>query len=123
MAGFGTGRRLRMSVLFVAALAFGACGVVNNMTGISLAKELHGTGEAAEAVILDIWDTGMTLGNDPVVGFILEVHPAQGEAYQAKTKLVIPRLDVPRVQPGRTVAVRIDPHDRSRVALDIYEFK
>jgi hypothetical protein len=35
-------------------------------------------------------------------------------------KALVGRLDVPRVQPGAMLAVKYDPADHSRVALDMY---
>ncbi|HEY7162431.1 MAG TPA: DUF3592 domain-containing protein [Acidobacteriota bacterium] len=105
------------------ALALNGCAIANKMSGVSQAKELSTNGEAAQAEILKIWDTGMTVNDDPVVGFLLDVHPEGKDAYQAETKLRISRVYVPQYQPGATVPVRIDPANPQRVSLDIYEFK
>jgi hypothetical protein len=110
-----------MASLFVAFVLSG-CSIIGRMSGDSQARELQATGERATATILQIWDTGITVNNDPVVGFVLEVRRSDQPAYQAKTKLLISRLDIPRVQPGAVVPVRVDPRDPSRVALDIYEY-
>ena len=93
------------------------CGAINRMTGVAQARELQRTGVLAEATILRIWDTGMTLNDDPVVGFLLEVRPQEGEIYQAETKIVVSRIAIPQVQPGRIVPVRYDPAQRTRVSL------
>jgi hypothetical protein len=112
-----------MGVVILAALLVPACALVNRVSGVTEARELQKTGEQAQAKILSIWDTGMTVNDDPVVGFLLEVYPEGRPAFQAKTKLRISRLDIPRIQPGTIVPVRFDPNDPRRVALDIYEFK
>jgi hypothetical protein len=104
------------------ALMLSSCSIIGRMSGVSQARELQVTGEQATATILQIWDTGITVNNDPVVGFVLEVRRSGQPAYQAKTKLLISRLDIPRVQPGAIVPVRVDLRDPSRVALDIYEY-
>jgi hypothetical protein len=117
-------RRWAMSCLTVAWLTAGAgCAAINNMTGITETRELQRTGLAAEARIVRIWDTGMTLNNDPVVGFELEVHADGQTPFTATTKSPISRLDVPRFQPGNHVPVRYDPRDPTRVAIDVYQFK
>lgn len=120
------GRRTRRAVAAVAAALMAVCGggcaIAGRMSGVSDARALHEAGKPAEATILEIWDTGMTVNDDPVAGFLLEVRPAGGDAYRARTKLRIPRLAVPQFQPGRVVPVRIDPRDAAHVALDIYEF-
>ena len=68
---------MKHSLLFLLALslALNGCAIANKMSGVSQAKELSTTGEAAQAEILKVWDTGMTINDDPVVGFLLEVHP------------------------------------------------
>jgi hypothetical protein len=101
------------------ATALGGCAVINRMDGISQAQELRVSGVLAEATVLKIWDTGMTVNQDPVVGFLLEVRPRDRAAYQAETKLLISRLSIPQIQPGAVVTVRYDPAKPSRVSLDL----
>jgi len=112
-----------LGLVLLAALFLPTCALVDRVSGVSEARDLQKTGMPAQAKILRIWDTGMTVNDDPVVGFLLEVYLEGQPAYQAKTKLRISRLDIPGIQPGLTVAVRVDPNDHRRVALDIYEFK
>ena len=88
---------------------------MRNMTGANLKD-----GTPAQATILRIWDTGTTINDNPVVGFLLEVHPQNLPAYQAESKSMIPRLSIPHFQPGASVPVKIDPRNQSRVALDIF---
>src|SRR4051794_37112835 len=99
------------------------CGTVDSLTGVSQARDLQKTGLAAKAVVLRIADTGMTVNDDPVAWLDLEVRPDAGAAFQARTKCLIPRLDVPQFQPGCTVPVRYDPADRARVAVDVYTYR
>jgi hypothetical protein len=94
--------------------------LVNHMTGEDEAEAIRKTGSSARAHVLQIWDTGMSLNNDPVVGFRLEVHAEGVEPFEAKTKAVIGRLDIPQIQPGADLPVKYDPNDHTRVALDIY---
>ena len=110
-------------VALAAFLLSSGCAIINDMTGISEVRELHQSGLPAQATILKIWDSGMTINNDPVVWFELEVHPDGETPFLAKTKCPISRLDVPQFQPGRTVPVRYDAADHKRVALDVYEYK
>ncbi len=85
------------------------CAMINNMSGISENPRPAEDGAAAQGVVEKIWDSGMTLNNDPVVWLQIEVHPEGGEPFEAKTKCPISRLDVPQFQPGKTVPVRYDP--------------
>lgn len=75
-------------------------------------------GEKAEAVVLDLRDTGTTLNEQPVVALRLQVHPATGAGFEAEAEGCIPRLKVPQVQPGARVPVRFDPRSKA-VALDL----
>lgn len=114
--------RLARTVLAAALTLTTACAAIDRATGESEARLLRQTGTPAWATILRLWDTGITVNDDPVVGMEVEVRPSpptEGAPFRAVIpKSLISRLDVPRVQPGETVAVRYDPNDRSRVALD-----
>lgn len=103
----------------VCATLLSGCAVVNHMDGMSQAADLQASGVLAEATVLKIWDTGMTVNHDPVVGFLLEVRPREGAAYQAETKLLVSRLSIPQIQPGAVVPVRYDPTRPGRVSLDL----
>jgi hypothetical protein len=115
-------RAIILAALCPVLLAAG-CGMVDNMTGVSQAKELQASGRSAKGVILGISDTGMTVNDDPVAWLDLEVRPENESAFQARTKCLIPRLDVPQFQPGCTVPVRYDPADHTRVAVDVYRYR
>jgi hypothetical protein len=74
-------------------------------------------GILGQATILRIWETGITVNDRPQVGFSLNVQHPDGSSYEAETKAVVSLINLPQVQPGATVAVKIDPNNRSRVAL------
>ena len=94
------------------------------MSGVAETRRLQETGVPASARILEIWDTGITVNNDPVIGMRVEVDRTDGTAYPAVIpKSLISRLDVPRFQPGATVSVRVDPQDPAKVALDAYRYR
>jgi hypothetical protein len=113
----------RLAWMVLMALLAG-CAVADRMSGVSEAKRLQGTGTPANARILEIWDTGITVNDDPVIGMRVEVARPDGTSYTAAIpKSLISRLDVPRFQPGATVPVRIDPGDPSLVALDAYSYR
>jgi len=112
----------RTVVLAISLTLVAGCAAIDRATGESEARLLLQTGVPAWATILRLWDTGITVNDDPVVGLEVEVRPSpptEGAPFRAVIpKSRISRLDVPRVQPGETVAVRYDPNDPSRVALD-----
>jgi hypothetical protein len=98
-------------------------GWIDRRTGITETREVQAMGESAQATIVEIVDTGMTLNNDPVVDLILDVHRTGQSSYQARTRTPISRLDVPRFQPGAIVPVKVDPRNPNRVALDVYTYR
>jgi len=92
---------------------------IDRATGGDEARLLRRTGVPAEAKILRIWDTGTTVNDDQVIGMEVEVLPSGGEPFRAVIpRTWISRLDIPQFQPGRIVAVRYDPDDPARAALD-----
>lgn len=111
-------RRSVLPLLGVFLLAGCMMRFIDHMTGEDEANAIRQTGKSAMGRVLAISDTGMTLNNDPVVRFRLEVHPEGEEAFEAETQAVIGRLDIPQIQPGAELPVKYDPQDHSRVALD-----
>ena len=110
-----------VGIVFAGGFTFlGACSIVGGITGENQAREIRSIGESAQAKVLRIWDTGITVNENPVVGFLLEVYPVGQPAYQAETKGIISRLDIPQIQPGAMLPVKFDPANPRRVALDIY---
>jgi hypothetical protein len=118
-------RNLAAAALWVPVLALAlGCGTIDRFTGVTASRELQRTGVAAEAEILSLWDTGITVNQDPVIGLKVRVRPRDGAAYEATIeKSLVSRLDVPQFQPGRTIPVRFDPQNPSRVAIDVYKYR
>lgn len=80
-------------------------------------QQLLINGEAAEAKILKIWETGATVNEQPQVGLLLEVYAPNRPVYQAEAKRVVSILNIPRIQVGSTVEVRFDPQNPARIAV------
>jgi hypothetical protein len=100
------------------------CAVANRMSGASEARAIHARGHAASAVILEMWDTGVTVNDDPVVGMRVKVATLVGEPYEATIpRSRVSRVHIPQVQPGLTVRVFVDPQAPSRVALGLYDLR
>jgi len=94
--------------------------LIDHMTGEDQADLIRKNGLPATARVLELRDTGMTLNENPVVSMRVEVQADGIEPFEATMKALVGRLDVPRVQPGAMLAVKYDPADHSRVALNIY---
>jgi hypothetical protein len=79
---------------------------------------LRQRGQPAEATILEVWDTGVTINRDPQVGLRLEVRPPGQPPYQAKTTAMVSRLNPGLYCPGMVVQVLYDPQNPQRVAVE-----
>src|SRR5512137_2985783 len=71
-----------------------------------------------EAKVLKVWDTGVSINDNPQVGMLLEVTPAMGAAFQAEAKTVVSRLNAALVQPGITAEVKYDPLKPQRLRVE-----
>ena len=117
-------RRASAILLALVVIAISGCAVADRMSGVSEAKRLQEAGTPATARILKLWDTGITVNDDPVIGLEVEIPREDGSVYTATIpKSLISRLDVPQFQPGLTVGVRIDPQDPAKVAIDVYKYR
>jgi hypothetical protein len=104
-------------LLVVTWLALTGC--LGTFFGTTMPADLREHGVAAKATILDIWDTGWTVNDDPVVGLRLEVQPPEGAAFQATIKrYVISRIAAAQPRIGQVIRVRFDPKDPNVVAVD-----
>jgi hypothetical protein len=72
-------------------------------------RSLRREGLPARAKVINIWDTGTTINENPVVGLRLEVQPPGGSVFEAETEQLISRLLIPSIQPGMEVEVRYHP--------------
>ncbi len=98
------------------------CGsIVDSFSGRKEACEILRIGKPASGRVVRLIDTGTTINDDPVVEFVLEVTPPDGQPYEAHTKGLVSRLDIPAIQPGRVFPVKYDPQVPTRVALDVWE--
>jgi hypothetical protein len=115
--------RVLAGIAAVAVVVSSGCAIANRLSGVSQAREIQTIGMRCQATVLELWDTGITVNNDPVVGLLVKVEPPGRAAYEARIdKSLVSRLDVPRVQPGGRVPVYVDPKDPARVALGLYRY-
>ncbi len=111
----------RLSVL-VAAGGTLACGsLFDGVSGRRESCEIIRIGKSASGQVVQLVDTGMTINDDLVVEFVLRITPPVGEPYEARTKALVSRLDIPAIQPGRVFPVKYDPQLPTRVAIDLWE--
>jgi hypothetical protein len=112
--------RAALALAALACAALGCAAIVDNFSGRGEACAILAIGAPATGTIVRLVDTGRTINDDPVVEFVVRVVPGEGTAYEARTRGLVSRLDVPQLQPGRVVPVKYDPRDRSRIALDLW---
>ncbi len=82
-------------------------------------KKLLQQGLPGQATIVNVYQTGMMINNNPQIGLVLQINGPLGQ-YQTETKAVIPMISIPQFQPGAVLPVKIDPSNRNNIALDIY---
>lgn len=113
---------LYRGVALVATLGtLGCATLVDGFGGRKESCEILRIGKPATGTIVRLIDTGTTINDDPVVEFVLHVILPDGKSYEARTKALVSRLDIPSIQPGRVVPVKYDPQVPTRVALDMWE--
>jgi len=109
--------------LLVTALSLAIPGVIMRTVGARLGKlvGIHPgfveTGEHGTAVITGLGDTGVTINNDPVVAFDLDVTIGD-RRFSATTKQRTPRVIMGSIVPGAVLSVVADPSDDTQVAID-----
>ena len=81
-------------------------------------RAILATGEPAQAVIVSVVDTGVTVNDCPQARLTLEVRPAARPPFVAEATLLVGRFQTGMVMPGAGVQVRFDPADPSRVAVE-----
>src|SRR5579863_6851803 len=84
-----------------------------------MSNELAAHGVSAAATVEEIWDTGWTVNDDPVIGMKVRVQPPDHQPFEAIIKHTeISRIAVPQFQPGQVIPVRYNPQDPTDVAVD-----
>ena len=106
-------------LLLGAALALAGCMSMIQSVGGGMTDELRATGTLAAAEVLEIWDTGWTINDDPVIGMRVRVRPPDGPAYEATIeKTLVSRIATAQFQPGAIIPVRFDPQNPAIVAVE-----
>jgi hypothetical protein len=87
-------------------------------------KDLLQNGQLGRGIISDIRQTGVSTGADfnpsHVCIFTLEVSLDKTARYTATCRQAVPATILPQLMsPGTTVAVRVDPNDHAKIALDL----
>lgn len=81
-------------------------------------RRLMAEGLPAQARVLAVTQSSMTVNNQPVIKFRLEVQPPGGLPFEGEQSSIVPLVNLGRVVPGMTVPVRIDPDHPEQFAID-----
>ncbi len=81
-----------------------------------LPREIR-NGVVARARVLRVWDTGVSINDNPQVGLQLEIPTPEGSSFQAEAKTLVSRLNVALVQPGVEAEVKYDPQNPKRMQV------
>lgn len=95
-------------------------GLFKHLFSGSKRNKILETGRPAKAKVLNIKESGegvVTINEQPFVTLELEIDDGSS-VYKTELKTVIARLDIPKFQPGKVFAVKVDPNDKMKVAFD-----
>ena len=81
-------------------------------------KKLLKTGRRADGKIIEMWDTCVTINNQPQIGLKIEVKPQTGAPFISECILIISRLQTSYYQVGVNCIVRYDPENTETVAIE-----
>jgi hypothetical protein len=70
-----------------------------------------------QAKVIKVWDTGVSINDNPQVGLLLEFAPPGGNPIQVEGKTIVARLSAALVQPGVTADIKYDPTKPSRLQV------
>jgi hypothetical protein len=79
-------------------------------------KKILAEGAQAQAIVINVHDTGVTINDNPRVKLTLQVQPEGQMPFEATKKVTVSRVAIPRV--GDQYLVRYDPSDPSNVEFD-----
>jgi hypothetical protein len=81
-------------------------------------KQLLATGRQADGLITEMWDTGVTINNQPQIGMKIQVTPQTGPPFTSEVIMVVSRLQTAYYQVGVQCIVKYDPADTKTVAIE-----
>jgi hypothetical protein len=81
-------------------------------------KRLMETGMDGTASIMSLRQTGMYVNNQPQVEMELQIDAPRHGSYRATKKQIVPLILLGRLSSGLPLAVKVDPADRTKFAID-----
>lgn len=86
------------------------------MFGNKKKRNILENGTQAQAIVLGVRDTGVTINENPRVELTLQVQPEGQPPFEAKKKVTVSRVSIPR--PGDGYWVRFDPSNPTEIEFD-----
>ena len=80
-------------------------------------SEVLENGIASTAEVIKVTDTGDRFNSNPIVIIELKVKDLNGKEFFATVRMPLSAVRIAVLQPGKTVPVKYDPEDNSRVAM------
>jgi hypothetical protein len=80
-------------------------------------QRLMTTGTVATGIVKAIRDTGTMVNMHPQIELDLDVTIPGQPAYPVTTRQVVSPVNIPAIQPGNPVSLRVDPMDINRVLI------
>lgn len=74
-------------------------------------------GVTAQARVMRVWDTGVSINDNPQVGLLLHITPSMSAAFDVEAKTIVSRLNAALVQPGITAEIKYDPRNPRRLQI------
>ena len=80
-------------------------------------------GSPAQVTIVSKTDSGTKVAGNPVYQLELSVTPESGDAYTASISQILPTVTLASYADGTTLAARVDPADKNKIAFGEKPFK
>jgi hypothetical protein len=109
---------------FIAAAVMIPLGVILLVIGIVLAVKSKGTrkivesGIAGTGTVVAADETGMTVNDQPMLVFTLDIEAPTLAPYRATSRSTVPFLAVSQLSQGMKLPVKIDPDNNQKVYID-----
>jgi len=81
--------------------------------GVNQNNWLAQSGLDADALVLSVTDTGMTINMNPVVELRLKINSAAGISFEAISRTMVSRISVPRA--GDSIKIKYNPADPTQI--------
>lgn len=78
-------------------------------------REFQRTAKTADALVLEVSDTGVTINDDPMVRLKIEINYGSLAAFTTLVDSVVSRVRIPRV--GDVIKVQYNPNDISKITV------